>query len=153
MRLFIASALLCLLMASCGPTVVYEREYDIIESGWTYADSLSFDFNIKDTTLTYEYLLDLAHSAYFPQQNFYVKLHTRFPSGKRSSQQLSLQLADNFGQWYGDCSGAGCNLSIPILQNARFESAGSYSLIVEQFTRDNPLQEISAVGLRVVVTE
>jgi len=153
MRLIVAAALLCLLFSSCGPTVVYEQEYDIEDSGWAYTDSLSFGFNIKDIALSYDYLLDVAHDAYFPHQNFYIKLHTRFPSGKRSSQQLSLQLADNFGQWHGDCGGEKCTLSIPILRNARFESAGYYSLTVEQHTRDNPLQDISSVGLRVVVAE
>lgn len=153
MRLLIASVFFCLLLTSCGPTVVYEQEYDIEESGWTYADSLSFNFTIEDTTLTYEYLLDLTHSADFPHQNFYVNLHTRFPSGQRSSQQLSLQMADNFGQWYGDCGGETCELSIPILQKARFQSPGAYSLTVEQNTRENPLQNINALGLRVVVSE
>lgn len=153
MRLIITAAFICLLFTSCGPAVVYEREFDLPEAGWAYADSLRFEFSIENTEQQYDYLLDVNHDAGFPSQNFYVKLHTGFPSGKRSSQQLSLQLADNFGQWFGDCNGDNCTISIPILREASFSTPGDYSLTVEQYGRDNPLTGISNIGLRVVVAE
>lgn len=133
--------------------MVYERSTAFAPEGWSYADSVRFEYNIVDTTRAYELVLDVHHSADFPYQNFYVLLHTGLPSGKRVSEQLSLQLAGDFGAWLGDCSGNDCTLSIPLLGNARFGDPGTYTLTVEQHSRDEPLQGVNGLGLRVVVRE
>ena len=142
-----------LLCTACGPTVVYEQRYPVAESGWAYADSLRYEFALPDTTQAYDFVLTVEHDEFFPYQNFYVLLHTGLPSGARSSQQVSLQLAGEFGAWRGDCSGERCTREIEILRNARFTSPGQYSLTVEQHSRDEPLTGIGAVGFRVQETE
>lgn len=148
------SALLFLaILSACGPTVIYEQHQELPATGWAYADSARFEFKVPDTGQAYDLVLSLTHSADFPYQNFYVKLHTGFPSGKRTSEQLSLQLAGDFGAWLGDCSGAVCEQEITILRNARFADTGDYYLTVEQFSREEPLAGVGSVGLAVVETE
>ena len=144
--------LLCLLSA-CGPTVIYEQAKELPAGGWAYADSARFAFNIPETGQAYDLVLQLKHDATFPYQNFYVKLHTGFPSNKRTSEQISLQLAGDFGAWLGDCSDDVCEQEISILRNAKFAEAGAYYLTVEQFSREEPLRGVQRVGLMVVETE
>ncbi len=138
------------LFSACGPTVIYEQEKELPESGWAYADSARFEFNIPATEQAYDLVLSLEHGTAFPYQNFYVKLHTGFPSGKRTSEQVSLQLAGNFGAWLGNCNSSICDQEITILRNAKFEETGDYYLTVEQFTRQPVLGSIGAIGLAVV---
>lgn len=147
--------LLCLLFlfTACGPEVVFEKEVGFPEAGWSYADSTSFNYSLDNVEQAYDLILDVAHGVDFPYQNFYVNLHSTFPNGKRQSEQLSLQLAGDFGIWLGDCSGDRCTLSIPFLQNIRYTLPGEYTLTVEQNSRDEPLAEIHGIGLRVVVHE
>lgn len=146
--------LFCLgLFSACGPTVIYQETKDIPEAGWAYADTARFEFEIPNTAQAYDLVLNLEHGTAFPYQNFYVKLHTGFPSGKRTSEQVSLQLAGDFGAWLGGCSGEACDQEITILRNAKFADTGDYYLTVEQFSRQPVLSSIDAVGLAVVKSE
>jgi len=153
MQKLLPALLFLTLLSACGPTVIYEQTKDFPAGGWAYADSARFEFNVPDTEQAYDMVLTLTHADNFPTQNTYVKLHTGFPSGKRTSEQVSLQLAGDFGVWLGDCSGAVCALEITILRNAKFAKTGGYSLTVEQSGREEILSGISRVGLAVVEAE
>jgi len=152
MRLFPLFSML-LLLTACGPEVIYEKEVSFPESGWSYADSVTFNYTLEDVDQAYDLMLDVDHSTEFAYQNFYVNLHTTFPNGKRQLEQLSLQLAGDFGTWLGNCSGENCTLSIPFLQNIRYTLPGKYTLTVAQNSRDEPLVNVQGIGLRVVVRE
>jgi gliding motility-associated lipoprotein GldH len=141
------------LLSSCGPTVIYEQEKEVPTAGWAYQDSARFDFSIPEADQAYDLVLKLEHGTTFPYQNFYVKLHTGFPSGKRTTEQVSLQLSGDFGTWLGDCNSEVCNQEITILQNAKFAETGKYYLTVEQFSREPVLGSVGSVGLAVLETK
>jgi gliding motility-associated lipoprotein GldH len=138
--------LLAGLLPACGPNIVYEETKNFADPGWVYGDSLVAEFEIVDTNQIYNLYLRLTHGLDFPYQNFYVQVHTEFPAGERLSQQVSLELARSSGAWYGDCNADQCELNIPIQEGAYFNQAGAYRIVVEQFSRDNPLREVYAVG-------
>lgn len=140
------------LLTSCGPTIIYEQEKGLPEIGWAYQDSARFEFVIPKAEQAYDLVLKLEHGTIFPYQNFYVKLHTGFPSGKRTTEQVSLQLAGDFGVWLGDCNSEVCDQEITILQNAKFAETGEYYLTVEQFSRAPVLGSVGSVGLAVQET-
>lgn len=152
MRYLLLLALLPLLTA-CGPEVIFEEAALFGEDGWAYADSVRYDFTVAEIERPYNLDLTVHHGTDFSYQNFYVKVHTSFPSGKRETKQSSLQLAGDFGSWRGDCSGESCSLSIPMLSNVLFQEAGDYSIVVEQFSRDEPLGGVDGLGLKVSVAE
>lgn len=153
MRLFPILLFLAVICSACGPKVVFSDEKDLPATGWAYADTARFEFTIPDTETAYDFVLHVGHSTDFPNQNFYVNVYTGFPSGKRSAQQLSLQLAGNYGEWLGDCSGENCQEDITFLRNARFEAAGNYYLTVEQNSREAELGGVSSIGFSVVEAE
>lgn len=140
---------ICFLCA-CGPTAIYEESKAFPDSGWAYDMPADFQYRIQDTTKAYDLILNVTHSTDFASQNFYVKLYTTLPAGTVDTQQLSLQLAGEFGAWLGDCSSSECTLSIPLLNSVRYRSSGAYGLRVEQFSRNNPLAGIKALTLKVV---
>lgn len=140
-------------LTACGPEIVYEEATVFADGNWAYADSVNFNFEVTDVDRPYDLDLTVSHGTDFAYQNFYVRVHTTFPSGKRETSQSSLQLAGDFGAWRGDCSGEHCTLSIPMLTDVRFEEPGAYAITVEQFSRDEPLAAIDGVGLRLSVSE
>ena len=119
---------------------------------WSYADSLDFSFRIDDTLQLYDLWLEVEHAVDYPYQNLYTRIHTRFPSGQRLSEPLSLELADKVGRWYGDCSRNSCTLRIPIQQGAFFDQPGNYHITVEQYMRQDPVQGVRHVGFFVEIT-
>ncbi|MEM9931598.1 MAG: gliding motility lipoprotein GldH, partial [Bacteroidota bacterium] len=138
---------------ACGPNVIFSETTAITNTEWTYADSAHFQFTIPTTETAYDFVLSVDHSNAFPYQNFYVVLHTGFPNGVRQSQQISLQLAGDFGEWKGRCAGENCEQDITFLRNARFEQTGAYYLTVVQHSRDEPLVGINGLGFSVVETQ
>ena len=141
------------LLFACGPTVIYDQQKEMPETGWAYQDTARYDFSIPATDQAYDLVLNLEYGTAFPYQNFYVKIHTGFPSGKRTTEEVSLQLAGDFGAWLGDCGGEVCDQEITILRNAKFAETGEYYLTVEQYTREPVLGGIDALGLAVRESE
>lgn len=146
-RYLFYSCLLAFLLSACGPNYVFEETLDLPSEGWTYADSLVTEFEVTDTTTLHNMHLILAHGDGFPYQNFYVRIHTTFPNGQRRSEAVSLELAGKAGIWMGDCSGADCELDIPIQQGVFFQQIGTYRLVIQQHSRRNPLPELRSIRL------
>jgi gliding motility-associated lipoprotein GldH len=133
-------------LSSCGPNYVYEKQYDIEQAAWSYADSLQFDFEIRDTNTIYNLWLEVTHSTSFSNQNLYTQVHTAFPAGERITELLSLELSDKAGQWFGDCNSESCTLRIPIQQGAYFNQAGDYQITLEQHMRRNPVEGVYSIA-------
>ena len=143
-------------LGSCGENYLYSDTHKMGEVGWTYADSLKFDFEIADTSKRYNLLLTVHHTPDFSNENLYVKFTTVFPKGlealqgkDRVAQTTSLTLAQKDGQWLGQCSAKECVMQIPIQMNTWFPESGKYSLLVEQFMRRDSLKEILAIDFAV----
>lgn len=149
---FLISTFLFFLFIACGPKYAVNKTYHLSNNEWTYADSLRFDFEIKDTLALYNLLLDVKHATDFSFQNLYTKIHTQFPDGTRLSKPVSLELADKIGTWQGNCNSKTCTLEIMIQEGAYFNKPGKYAVIVEQFMRENAVKGIQSVTLKVQAT-
>ena len=135
-------------LSSCGPDLIYEQEHAMLGQ-WTYADSVVFTYDIQDIEMGYDLFLEVAHTDVFPTQNLYTRFVTTYPNGLRESEEVSLELADRFGQWLGDCSGETCVLNIPLQRGARYPEAGNYGLTIHQYGRQDSLQALNGMGLSI----
>lgn len=142
---------LSLLFFSCGPEVIYEKKLDLPDSGWTYTDTLHYEFDITDTSKLYNLFLDINHLKDFSSQNLYVKIHTGFPDGNRTDQVLSIDVFDKIGRWLGDCGSQDCSLNIPIQGRAYFDQIGKHTFTLEQYMRSDPLPGVLSATLKIEV--
>ncbi len=147
----LAAFIFCLFfIISCNnKNYIYEESEEIIEGKWLYKDTLNYTFQITDTTKIYNIYLELAHSTDYTYQNLYLKLHTQFPTGKRIEQQVSFELADKYGQWYGDCGNSSCSLLVPSQKGAYFNTLGKHTITIEQFMRKDPIEGIKKISVRI----
>lgn len=150
---FLAVVSSILTLVSCGPEYLFEEEKKIPNGQWAYRDTLDFKFEVADTTTLYNLHVDFVYADSFPNQNIYVKFHTRFPDGKRLSKPLSFDLFDPQGSPSGKCSGGECGAHIAIQQNAFFNQAGEYVITLEQYGRRDPISGVRSVGLSVEKTK
>ncbi len=153
--LMITVALLAVL-AGCDSSRVYEQNETIPGNMWQKENRIAFQFEITDTTLRYNVLVNLRHTNFYPFSNLWVMAYTTYPDGENlEPERLQLQLADTDGKWYGECIGDICDLQQYIQTNVRFSQTGTYKIAFEQIMRskDVPVIEnlpaIMAVGLRV----
>jgi len=138
-----------LFLVSCGPDYILDHDYEIKDAKWAYADQLNYEIEIPDALKIYNLYIEIEHATDFPKQNMYVMIHTQFPSGKRISEQVSLEMANKLGVWYGNCNADWCTLSIPIQQGAYFDIPGTYTFTIEQYMRLEPLPGVKRIGFKI----
>lgn len=136
-------------LLACGPKVIVDEHRSVDPAGWTYEADKTFDFAITDTSQLYALHLIVEHQPDFFAQNFYVNITTTRPDGERTTDPVSLQLADKFGRWYGDCGGESCTLDILLQPVAFFDQLGAYQLSIEQHTRREKLAGIRGLRFRI----
>jgi len=138
--------------ASCGPKVIYEHHIEVPQK-WAYKDSLFYEFEVSDTLKPYDISLDITHEATFGYENLYIYTVTVFPEGKRSSNPVSLQLADTTGDWIGKCDDQECQTHINIAVASYFKTMGTYKIIICQHSRQDLLEGIGTIGVKISESE
>ncbi|MEL7122343.1 MAG: gliding motility lipoprotein GldH, partial [Bacteroidota bacterium] len=146
-RFFLLSVFFVFLLffPSCSEKFDYQKTYQFDQGYWTYADSLSFDFEIPDTNNIYSLFLEVQHGTDYSYENLYTNIKTIFPSGRTIENPLSLELADKTGKWYGNCSGKNCKYILPIQEKAYFNETGNFQLKIEQYMREDSIEGINGV--------
>jgi gliding motility-associated lipoprotein GldH len=139
---------LLLIFTACE-RFLYDENKKIPEAVWAYKDLMEFNFEITDTVSLYNIYLEVKHDAVYNAQNIYAKVYVTFPDAKERNQLVSLELADNRGEWLGKCSAKSCTRRIPFMPNASFDQIGKYKLKFEQFTRQEKVKGIES--LRMIV--
>ena len=143
--------LITALLASCSKDkVIYQDFVEIPETGWTYDSPASFNFEIADTSSVYRLLFFIDFSTGYAWENLYTRIHTKYPTGDTLQNVLSLELASSTGEWFGNCNSNNCKLNIPLQDKVRFEDPGTYRIDFEQYMREQNLQGVNSIGLKVV---
>jgi gliding motility-associated lipoprotein GldH len=140
-------ALLTILLSSCDNSVIYREKKEIKSPYWTYADSVRFDFDIKDTSKLYSLELDVIHSDTFPSENCYVRILSKYPNDTLKSDVLSLEFADQNGLWMGKAHGDDYLVPIALQPVAKFKIPGKYSMTFLQNNRIDSLPGIRSMEM------
>ena len=153
-KIFIVHCSLFILFSSCSKEkIIFEKNYDIAQHQWLYKDSLSFSFDVKDTTAAYDIELTIKHDNNYPFQNLYTTISTVFPNNARVLQTLNLDLADNTGKWDGSKDAMNRVSTIfktKIKSDAFFSVLGKHTITLSQFTRQDTLSGVESVGLALI---
>ena len=137
------------LLFGCGKSYFFSEITSIPEQTWTYANIPAYEIDIEDINAKYNLLLDITHDAYFPYQNIYIKFHATDPAGRETVTQVSIDLANKGGVWFGDCDDEWCHLEGFLQKKLQFSEAGKYFFKVEQYMRVENLEGIQSIGLKV----
>ncbi|HYM93681.1 MAG TPA: gliding motility lipoprotein GldH [Chitinophagaceae bacterium] len=145
-------AFYCLLITaclySCTTIDLYEKDVSIPGHQWSSSFKPSFTFTIKDTTKPYQFFLVLRHTEKYKYTNIYINLYVKAPvSDSVQKIQRSLTLATTDG-WLGKGMDDIYEHRIA-LGDAQTLKAGTYQFTLEQIMRDDPLENILNVGLRI----
>ena len=138
-----------LYLVSCTTVDLYEKTVAIPGHAWENSFRPTFEFAIKDTTSRYQPFLVLRHNEKYNYNNIYINLSIQGP-GQDTAQkyQLDLELASNEQGWKAtgmdDIYEHRIKLTPPELLKA-----GKYNFTLEQIMRENPLQNVFDVGIRI----
>ena len=137
------------MVQSCtDPAAVLDQSTEISNHNWSYANRINFDVRIDDVTVPYNLYMNLRVSGSYRYANIYVLL-TQKHAGKTATTRYQIPLANPDGEWLGSGSGNLYSYQYPLRTQYKFPAKGTYHFELEQNMRDNPLHEVSDVGLRV----
>lgn len=146
---FSALFLLIILLSSCIKNdALVDNHQAIPRHYWSYLNKVQLPFEISDTTARYNIYINLRHTSEYKYSNIYFLIHLVSPDGKKSVERKEFRLALPDGEWLGKGSGNIYSYQLPFKSNHKFDKAGKYTLMLEQNMRDNPLREVTDVGLR-----
>jgi gliding motility-associated lipoprotein GldH len=141
-------------LTGCGDkNVVIDQNVDIAAHNWTYVNKVKFDVNIEDEKVPYNLYMNLRVTSDYKYSNIFVLITQANPDKKAKVNRYELKLANKDGEWLGEGSGNLYSYQSPFRTNYKFPAKGTYHFYIEQNMRDNPLREISNVGLRVEKAE
>lgn len=147
---------LCLLIcvaffAGCKDNSIIDVNKDISSRNWSYNKKVSIPVKIDDVSKSYSIYMNFRHTADYKYSNVFVLVHEIAPGGKRTDERKEFQLAYPDGEWLGSGSGNLYTSQLLYKEKYKFPSPGTYIFEFEQNMRDNPLREVSDVGLRIEV--
>jgi len=146
----IAGAILLFALSSCSDkNAIIDQNSSVENQNWTYVNKFRFDAPISDVKIPYNIYVNMRVTGDYKYSNMFILLTQVGPDKKSTTKRYELTLADKDGAWLGQGSGNLYSYQVPLIHNYQFQTAGTYSFYVEQNMRDNPLKNVSDVGIRV----
>lgn len=151
----IALVTYCLQLAavSCTTIDLYEKSVAISGHSWKSGFKPSFAFTIKDTTSPYKLFIVLRHNDKYSFNNIYINLHIHRPDmDTAKTAQYDLTLATDEKGWLASGMDDIYEHRIPLTpdnQPVYFKKPGQYIFTIEQIMREDPLNNVLDVGLRI----
>ncbi len=149
MKYLITIIIASMFLGSCLRTDLFEKNVSLPSRQWEKSFKPTITFNITDTVSAYNIFLVLRHTDAYHFNNLWVKMKSTAPGDSvSSSSQFDLPLASQTG-WTG--TGMDDIFEHRILlyrRPVKFRMQGNYSVTLEQVMRENPLEEIMNVGIR-----
>ena len=128
---------------------VIDQNVEVGNHNWSYLNKFRFDVKIDDEKMTYNLYMNLRLTAGYKYSNMFVLITQSGPDKKNEIKRYELKLANKDGEWLGKGSGNLYSYQLPFRTGYNFPAKGVYHFFIEQNMRDNPLKEVSDVGLRV----
>jgi gliding motility-associated lipoprotein GldH len=138
-----------LLLVSCDPNQVYEKNIRIPDGIWDRNNPVRFEVIVQDTITPHNLYINVRNTSMYPFSNLYLFVTTYAPSGHRIKDTIQIILADERGKWLGKGLGDIWDIQKIYKKQVRFAQKGKYVFEFEQAMRLEKLPFILDVGLRV----
>ena len=152
--IFLSILLIAAFSCEKSSNYVFQETKALVASGWKYSQPVDFKIPVKDTSFIYNLSLDVQYlDNVYPNQNLYILAKTKFPKGDTITRQVSLELFNSSGTPYGKCKGENCRAEIALQDSLYFNQVGDYYFSFEQFTRDEVVEGIQEITLKLEKTD
>jgi len=146
-------------LSSCQTVDLYERVVTIPKQEWKSSFKPQFNFIIKDTQTRYDVYVLFRHNAKYEFNNIWIDLTYQLKNQPPITAKYELPLANNEG-WMGsamdDLYEHRIRITPPDVSSASGDTKGGivlkpgeYTFTVAQIMRQDPLQNVLNVGLRI----
>lgn len=149
MRSCIALLMISISFVSCWDLPMFSETKEIEGDLWDVSNSIEFSWEIDEISNNYDAYVDIRHTENYRYTNLYLFLDFTFPNGKSKRDTLECILATQRGKWLGSGLGDSFDKRTVFQENIQFPLKGEYSLKITHGMRDELLEGVSEVGLRI----
>lgn len=136
-------------LQSCVDNSIVDNFFTIPNQHWTYAQPIKTVVQISNTTQKYNVFINFRHTDAYKYANIWFKVSIISPDKKKKTERVEFTIANTDGAWIGTTAGNLFTCQLPYKDNFKFSQKGKYLIVVEQNMRDNPLNGVNDLGLRV----
>lgn len=141
---------LVILFSACNKLDVYEKNSSIPQYKWQQTMQPSFEFSIEDTSAAYMIYVVLRHADAYRYNNIWLNIGTQFPGDSIRYQRFEIPLGNDAKGWDGMGMDDIWEIRKAISNGPiKLSRKGLYKFSVAQIMRENPLEHIMSVGMRV----
>lgn len=136
-------------LLACDKKRVFDNSFPIENAQWTLDDAKQFSFEIEDTAALYNVLINVRNNNEYEYRNLHLFIKMTSPSKKYFEDTVEFQLADHRGKWMGKGAGNIWQSQLMMLKNVKLLEKGAYQVDILQGMRDDTLESITDIGLRI----
>jgi gliding motility-associated lipoprotein GldH len=141
---------LIILITSCGSVDVFEKNVAIPDHEWSSSFKPEIDFEVTDTASLYNIYAVIRHTDAYRYNNMYMNVYFQVPGDTLRKERLDLRLATDDKGWLGTGMDDIFEHRILITREPqRLTKSGLYKFTLENLMREDPLQYVMNVGIRV----
>jgi len=137
------------LIAGCNTVGVFEKTEAFSNHSWASSDSLKFNFDVDDTASLYNVYVVLRHTDAYRYNNIYINVTSINPGDTAITQQHNFILANNNSGWLGSAMDDIIEQRTAVNNTPVKLKKGTYTVLLKQIMRDDPLPNILNAGIRV----
>lgn len=151
MKLVILYSIISLsLFTSCVDGNYYEKNQAIPNREWDYATIPSFAIHVTERGSKFDVFINLRHTGDYDFSNIHVLLHQKGPNLLDTVQRREITLAELDGKWLGNSAGVLYDIQYLAVKDLVIPDTGLYTFSIEQSMRQNPLKDVSDVGIKLI---
>lgn len=137
---------------SCDRKRVFEAYQKLDENGWNKDSVVVFKVPLTDTIKNNNLYLNIRNKGTYKYSNIYLFLSVISPDKTMRTDTVEFTLADPSGRWKGSGIGGLHDNQILYKSSVYFPRKGIYTFRIKQGMRDNVLEGIRDIGLRIEKT-
>lgn len=148
-RLFLFLVLSIVWLTACTTVDLYEKTVSLKDEQWSSSYKPEFNFTIKDTLSQYQAYFVIRHTQKYNYKNIWINYYYQPPADTLHKGTQEFQLATNDKGWLGTGMDDIYEQRIKLSQDPGKLKAGEYKFILENIMREDPLQHVLNVGIRI----
>jgi len=139
-------------IVSCDRKRVFESYRTLDKNGWNKDSIVTFNVTLTDTVKNDNIFVNIRNKGTYPYSNLWLFLTIGSPDGKTHTDTVEFSLAEPSGKWKGSGIGGLHDNQIIYKSSVYFPHKGNYKFQLKQGMRDNVLQGIRDIGIRIEKT-
>ncbi|WP_447641555.1 MULTISPECIES: gliding motility lipoprotein GldH [Chitinophagaceae] len=146
---YIVLLVCCSFLFACKYKVgYYEKTVAVVNRAWASGFRPTFTFEITDTSSVYNIYVVVRHTDAYHYNNMWINFTSIAPASIAETQKLNLKLGDN-SKWLGSGMDDIVEHRILVNKNPVKLKPGKYIFMLQNIMREDPLEEVMNIGIRV----